>query len=317
MKIFISQSLLAVLLLLLFGPAWASVDTLPGNYEGTLNCGGFLRSYTVHVPPHYRKGKAMPLVLLFHGAGGNGRQILHATGWDKKADAAGFLVVAPDAERLAPLAPESDDNPTAWQETLEHTGTVAPLSPDPTGQDSVNDIGFVQALLDDLPHRYSVDTKRIYATGFSSGGVLTWRLALLLSTRLTACAPVSGLSGRVMVRPQRIMPLLFVIGLADDVFPFRGGFVDVDGQKVRRSPVLGTVAAWAAVQGFSPRYRVRQQHTQPVKGDGVTILDYGSGKGSQMTAVYLVAGVSHEYPNTKQFNATNIIWSFFQQQTLP
>lgn len=317
MKIFIPQSLLAVLFLLLLGPVWASEDIMPGNHEGTLDCGGFHRKYTVHVPPGYRKGKAMPLVLLFHGAGGNGRQILQATGWDKKADAAGLLVVAPDAERLAPLAPESDDNPTAWQIIPEKFDTVVTRNPDPTGRDTVNDTDFVQALLDDLPHRYSVDTKRIYATGFSSGGAFTWRLALLLSTRLAACAPVSGLSGRVMVRPQRLMPLLFVIGLADDVFPFRGGFIDVDGQKVRRAPVLGTVAAWAAVQGFSPGFRVRQQHTQPVMGDGVTILDYGAERGPQMTMVYLVAGVSHEWPSTKQFNATDIIWSFFQHQTLP
>lgn len=289
----------------------------PGDHDETVNTGGFYRSYTIHVPPGYHHGTPLPVVIVFHGAGGSGRHILHYAGWDKKADASGFLVVAPDAVLLNASIPESDTNPTVWQETPEDTGTVVSLNRDATGRDTVNDIGFVEALLDDLPHRYSVDTKRIYATGFSNGAGFTWRLASLLSTRFAACAPVSGLFGGMPARPQRLMPVLFVIGLDDEVFPFRGGYIDQDGQKVARPPVLGTVVAWAAAAGLPPGFTVRQQHTFPVTADGISILDYGAERGPQKTTVYLIAGMKHEWPKTTQFQADDVLWDFFQQHSLP
>lgn len=240
--------MLSLLLVTAISAAPASAKGTPGDHNGSVNVGGFFRSYVVHIPPAYHTGVPLPVVFVFHGAGGSGRQILHRTGWDKKADASGFLVVAPDAALLNQSIDPSDTNRAVWQETPENASPKVGLSGDLTERSTVDDIQFIGSLLDDLPRRYSVDTKRIYATGFSNGAGFTWRLASLFSTRFAACAPVCGLFGGMPSRPPRILPILFIAGLDDDVFPFRGGYIDQYGEKIGRPPVLGTVAAWAAAR---------------------------------------------------------------------
>ena len=68
----------------------------PGDHTRTLTVGDLKRSYLVHIPPKYDPKKPMPVVLAFHGGGGNADSMIVFSGLNKKADAAGFIVVYPN-----------------------------------------------------------------------------------------------------------------------------------------------------------------------------------------------------------------------------
>lgn len=115
----------------------------------------------VHVPPGYDPAKPAPLLLALHGAGGDGRD--EPRRWQAVADALGMLVVAPtDAGRNG-----------GYEFTeAERTGTLSALRW--------------------ARRHFDVDENRIYCTGISRGGHLTWDLALRHPGVFAAVAPMIG-----------------------------------------------------------------------------------------------------------------------------
>ena len=104
---------------------------------------------------------------------------------------------------------------------LRH-GTAATAADTPNPND-VDDVKFTRALLDDLPKVVTADSKRVYATGISNGGILCYRLASELSDRVAAIAPVSGTMGMASCHPQRPVSVMHFHGTDDRFVPFNGG----------------------------------------------------------------------------------------------
>lgn len=171
----------------------------------TLRWEGLERTFTVRVPRSADTARAMPLVILLHGRGGSGQGVAQRTGFTAIADTAGFLLVAPDGT----------GEPRGW-----HTGFA------PGG--AVNDVGFINALIDTLAARYRIDQKRVYVAGYSNGGVLAHRVAADLSRRIAAAAVYAGAIGVRTVRgdvskidpPRGPVPIMIIHGDADDVVPY-------------------------------------------------------------------------------------------------
>ncbi len=295
-------------------------DAARGNSVRTLNVRGFFRRCIVHLPPAYTPTHPLPLVLLFHGAGGCGAEALRMTGWAQKADAAGFVVAAPDALPLDPEAPPSDANLTFWADSDDPSEFRKAVIDD--------DAALVPALLKDLESRYAIDTRRIYAVGFSSGARFVFRLGTLMPERFAALAPVCGVFNAHNPTPSRPVPVLLILGLEDPVFPYHGGISVMDDTPISRPPVLNSVAYWAKREGFSTQPEVRQANAEPLKGDGLTILAFGPPAGPQ-TLVYVVAGMGHTWPGSPvafpaaagpmphALNGVDVIWDFFSRHTLP
>lgn len=70
-----------------------AIYSKPGQYEKELIHDGIHRSYILHIPPQYDSKTRLPLVLLFHGGGGNAKQALACYGMGEKADKEGFILV--------------------------------------------------------------------------------------------------------------------------------------------------------------------------------------------------------------------------------
>ena len=149
----------------------------PGDHLRTLDIDKQKRNYLVHVPTAYQSGKKMPVVLAFAYACFMTAKVMEGfTGLNKKADDAGFIVVYPNGT-----------GPNALLYTW-NSGGFAPL----IAQNKPNDVEFIAKVLDDVETTFTVDTKRIYATGMSNGAMMCYRLAAELSDRIAAIAPVSG-----------------------------------------------------------------------------------------------------------------------------
>ena len=134
------------------------------NAQQTISSGilhnGINRQFILYVPLIYNGSKKVPLLLNFHGRTLNATHQMAYGDFRSIADTAGFIIVHP--EGLLDNTAQSHFN-VGWDFGM--------------GVSSTNDLGFTAALIDTLIKRYSIDTTRIYSTGFSNGGFMSFHLA--------------------------------------------------------------------------------------------------------------------------------------------
>ena len=264
----------------------------------TLDSGGIKRSYLLFIPPGYRADQKHALVLNFHGHGSNSFQQEARTEFTHQAYHYGVIVAYPQGV----VGP---DHHTGWA-----TG--------PSRNPQVNDVLFVNDLLNHLQSSYCIDAHRIYATGFSNGGGMTNLLACKLADRIAAFAPVSGAYPEVPrgCDPARPVPILEVHGTADQVVPYQGsirkGYPPVDEwlhEWVQREGCLSAPAV------FMRTGDVLGERWSGCRG-GVTITHYQIKGMGHMWPLHFVA---HTKGGIKvlPFSATSVIWTFFQDNPLP
>lgn len=181
--------------------------TKPGDYEQTMKIEGADRKYHVHVPPSYNGKTPMPMVLLLHGHGQDGKTIAHHTKFDQMADREGFIAVYPDARSWA-----GRDEWRAWD---TDNGLIPP------GADA-DDVSFMRGIIDRTEKDYKIDPKRIYMAGLSNGGMMSFRAAGELSDKLAAIAVVSGAMSGNEPPPKQPLSIMNIHGTEDGIVPYDG-----------------------------------------------------------------------------------------------
>lgn len=177
-----------------------------GLLNQTLTHDGLEREYLLYVPTSYTGETAVPLLFNFHGYTSNANSQLGYADFRSMADREGFLLVYPQGERLR--GGSTHWNVGGW-----------------TNGSSVDDVGFTEAMIDALAAAYSVDLGRVYSTGHSNGGYMSFLLACQLSGKITAVASVSGAMTPetfAECNPERPVPVLQIHGSADPVVPYDG-----------------------------------------------------------------------------------------------
>jgi polyhydroxybutyrate depolymerase len=276
-----------------------------------LHFDGDARRYTVHLPAQC-DGTALPLLLILHGTGATPEWTLAETRWDKAADARGFLAVLPEGTRADPGSPPDFlRNPPAWN-------SGGPRGP--FGLPDADDVGFLNAVLDDAARRFPVDPHRVYATGFSNGAGMVFRLAAASSERFAAVAPVAGLCPFDPPRLAAPMPTLYIIGTRDPLVPQEGGDVVLPwgGMVMRRPPVTDTLRRWAAALGCPGEPSLVRED------GGVREMLYGPAPGGAEVRAFYVEGLGHHWPGGRgqlkkrlagppsdRLDANAVIWDYF------
>jgi polyhydroxybutyrate depolymerase len=270
----------------------------------TLVAGGRKRSYFVHVPGGREPQTPLPVVLALHGATMNGPMMAWFSGLNRKADAAGFLAVYP--------------NGTGKHSSFTWNGGngLPPSNP-------VDDVAFIDALLDDLLRAYPVDTRQIYATGMSNGAVMAYRLAAELAGRIAAIAPVAGSVGVEVGRPKRPVSVLHFHGTKDEFIPFPGGRGAKSATGTNHRSVEESIRAWVKANGCveTPKTDVLSEG-----GDGmrVTRQTYGAGRDGAEVVLVVIESGGHTWPGQKSparmlgpstlsVSANDLMWEFFQR----
>ncbi|MCH7837785.1 MAG: hypothetical protein IIC26_04685, partial [Chloroflexi bacterium] len=308
------------------GPASAGGDTCDparthevGDFPVTLDSGGLTREYALHIPPSYTGAEAVPLVLNFHGLGGNAEQQASYSGLLAKADAEGFIVVMPQG-----LSNESLP--------LNHWNILL-ASPD-TGE--ADDVAFTSDMLDELEAELCIDAARIYATGMSNGAQMSVRAGCSLSDRIAAIAPVAGVyfpllavevpapAGCVVTRPVSVIAFH---GTADPIIPFDGGplgLEDIGVNVTFRDIDDEIMPEWAAHNGCDS-VAVEEQVTENVRLVRYQACDEGA-----TVELYVVEGGGHTWPDatldfpedvlgvtTHEISANDLMWEFFVAHPVP
>ncbi|HVY25665.1 MAG TPA: PHB depolymerase family esterase [Polyangiaceae bacterium] len=163
----------------------------PGTSTISLQSGGTNRSYLLHIPPGYDGTKPLPLVFDVHGYTSFASEQLMRSKWDKMADKEGFVLIDPDGVNKS------------W-----NAGSCC-------GGNKQDDVKFFRDMVAKATAELCIDSKRVYVSGHSNGGAMTYRLACEAADIFAAVAPVCGWMTVNDCSPVRPIPVLAIRGLND------------------------------------------------------------------------------------------------------
>lgn len=244
----------------------------------TIVSGETERSYLLHVPEGY-SGDPVPLVLNFHGSGGVPENQLATSGFGELADREGFAVAFPAGAFTNSLTARS------WNANIEP---------------GVDDIQFARDVIADVAARLSIDSDRIYATGFSGGARMSSRLACELADTLAAAAPVAGLQYPDGCTPVRAISLMSFHGRADQVNHYE---LRDDSRPYWRMGVETAVGRWREAIGCQANPDVAPG------GPGIELRHWTGCRAGSEIVLYVIEDGGHIWPA----NSSELIWAFFDR----
>jgi len=197
------------------------IDPLtPGDHRRTLLFAGERRIYGLHVPPGYDGGTAVPLVVEFHGFQNNPTRAAGLFGLRTVADEEGFLVAWPLGLFGKAGAPEA--------ETADGPSFNGGWCCGGAARARIDDVDFARAVVDAVAAEAHIDRERVYATGLSNGGYMSYRLACEAADVFAAVAPVAGrvaLRPTSQCRPLRPIAVIEFAGLNDPAVQYGGSIL--------------------------------------------------------------------------------------------
>ena len=263
-----------------------------GDRLSSIVVDGRTRTYLVHTPRAHDGHALLPLVFVLHGALQTPENVERMSGMTTKADEAGFIAVYPHGTGRVARFP-------TW-----NAGACCGYA----ATHAVDDVAFFRALLAKLSHDYRVDPKRVYATGISNGGMMSYRLACDMADEIAAIAPVEGAQD-VECHPSERVSLIAFHGTADRLVPFRGGTSLFQlGPRRTDTPVDTTLAFWAGQDGCAPTPRAEERADLHVR----TYTGCANSTGVELYAIQRGRHIWPGHPMSGNgVKATDIIWSFF------
>ena len=303
-----------------------SAALLPGDHTFSIRHDRRQRSYLLHVPPSTRsvrsgqgpsQDRALPVVIAFHGGGGEARGFKRYAGLDAVADREGLLVVYPNG--TGPLVQRL----LTW-----NAGDCCGYAMN----QRVDDVGFAIAALDDLARRTTIDTHRIYATGHSNGAMMAYRLGAERPDRMVAIAPVAGAHNLDQFAAGPLLAVLHIHSVDDPRALYKGGLgPPFPGSDVRSAhrPVEDGLTRWRRRNScVGPARTVETRAGTPKTGgtnQRATLLTWDGCVPSGQVAHWKLTGVGHGWPgnpraefseelsgpSTTLVVAAEEIWKFF------
>jgi polyhydroxybutyrate depolymerase len=274
------------------------------------------RQYVIHIPKSCENKKPSPMVIMLHGFGGTALSAAKETSWSLKADREAFVIVYPEASRPDPLKSQSFRlNPQSWN---DGSGRFHAAEKD------VDDVAFIDAMIDEILNAHPIDPQRIYATGFSNGASMTFRLGAHLSNRFAAIAPVSGTCWIESPQPSSGLSVCYVTGTSDSLNPIDGGYPKLalggkDQGGKSKPPVQLFLDQWVMALKCFPKPIMDKT------SNGVRKRLYQSESGKPELAYVTVDGLGHHWPGgssqvpsllvgkpSDKLKATDAIWEFFK-----
>lgn len=274
--------------------------------DEVLHVGDLDRTWRQFVPDSYDGLTPLPVVIQIHGLSQPHTTLDGITGYEKLAATEGFILLTPSG-RTDPLP--------FW------AATTSPDNPD---------LAFLNSMLDAVEEGLCVDEARIYSTGISNGGLMSFVLACTMSDRIAAIAPVSGVVVPGDCNPGRAVPTIAFYGDADTVLPFEGGLggvltngglldrskstgeegttapdneeepespdspgESVPGQSARGESIPDRVAKWAAILGCPDEPTV-ERVSEEVRRESWSGCDENS-----EIDFYVVEGGGHSWPGSE------------------
>lgn len=250
-----------------------------GKIGSSINVNGVSRDFIAYVPQDYDASQKYPLVFSFHGLTSTMDKNYDYTDFDILAEQEGFIVIHPQGIS------------NSWN-AVSTTSNV--------------DIDFTKALISTFTTEYSIDKTKIYATGMSNGGFLSFLLACKMSDTFAAIASVTGLMFSNVIDncvPSRAVPILQIHGDQDEAVDYANVktilefWVDKNGTNTY--PELSII----------PDINTQDNST-------VERYIYNDGINGSIVQHLKIIGGKHDWPGAwgnMDIDASTEIWNFFKQ----
>jgi polyhydroxybutyrate depolymerase len=279
-------------------------------FSDTITVDGIERTYILHVPKSVDNMRPAPLVFVLHGGGGTAKGMNKLTNFTKVSDEYGFILCYP-------------------QGIDKHWNDGRKVNQTYVNGIEVNDVKFFSMLIDSLDAKYKIDSNRIYATGISNGGMMSFRLGCELNSRIAAIAPVAISMSEYLYNscsPGKPVPLLYIFGDDDPLVPYEGGSIRYGRGEV--VSVQNTLGLWVK-NNLCSEEPVTSEIDDWDDDTMVKKYIYSGSTSSNEVVFYLVRGGGHTWPGGKQylpkllvgrtsreFNASEVIWKWFETKKL-
>jgi polyhydroxybutyrate depolymerase len=285
-------------------PGCGGSSAVTGNVDITYS--GTARSYLLHMPASSPAGP-LPLVVNLHPYTGTGAMQESITGMSALADSAGFVVAYPNGL----------GTPADW-----NAGSCCSAA----SEGNRDDVGFIDAVVDDVGAHACIDLARVYVTGFSNGGMMTVRLACQDADRFAAAATVSGTAAIPLdtCTPSRPIAFMHVHGTADPLVPYDGGLggLPISGEPTPDFPAVSQEIATMRAEDQCP-----SASDVDFDAGSASCTHWGSCSQGAEVIFCTITGGTHAWPGdpgtgylyteTSTFDATTEIWRFFQRHAIP
>ena len=235
-----------------------------------LNVNGANRNMLVYAPSGIEKNR--PLIIQMHGYNQDAAYQKNAAKWEPVADTGRFVVVFPNGEGKA------------WD-----------ISGD-------KDLNFIKAIINEMNNKYGIDKKRVYVSGFSMGGMMSYHVANKLGDQIAAIAPVSG--GGAPSSPKRAMPIMHTHGTSDDV--------------VNYNSTVNTVKSWVSAQKCSSSSQKIKPYPSTKPGSAASLEIWSGCNDGVEVRLLTIDGKGHWYSmdEAASVNTSVEIWNFVKNYSL-
>lgn len=280
----------------------------PGNHVFTLEHDGLKRSYLVHVPPSYKPGTPVPLLVSLHGGGANMEYQASDEhyGQISKSDREGFVVVFPNGYSRLPGGKLATFN----------AGNCCGNARDR----NIDDVGFIRKMIDNLTQQLDIDRRKIFATGMSNGGLMAHRLACEMSDTFKAIAPVAGTDNTKSCSPANPVAVLQIHARDDDNLPFNGG----KGKNSRGSAVTDFTAVPESIARWVKRNGCAAPAKRVLDKPGAYCERYSPCRDNAEVELCVTETGAHSWPGggkshsgqmpSKAIIANDVMWDFFMRR---
>lgn len=269
------------------------------NYESVL-IGKRTRRWMVYLPADYNQNIQYPLYINMHGFTSNGNQQMTYSNFNNIADEKGAIVVYPNGVDKR------------W-----NSGVTFGIETD------IDDVAFLSMLIDRMILLYNADPNKVYSTGFSAGGFMSYRLACERANRIAAIAPVVGSVNNSIIEtctPARPFPIVAFNGTSDALTSYGG----IPGNFPSIKEVM---TFWSEKNGCD---MIPDSTDLPNinKGDlcTVTKIEYKNCTDDVEQILFRINGGGHTWPGSnipgvgstnQDIVASEEIWKFCNQYTIP
>ncbi len=304
---------------------------VPGRHDLEFELEGHVRHALVYVPES-AGDVAAPVVVMLHGTSQDGEMFFADGHWIPEADANGIIIVYPDSLSYCFHRDENGDGDFAdpgelrvnskWNSgilggadhplcTATEIAALAPGTRALVDHPLRDDVAFLDRLLERLERTFVVDSRRVYATGFSNGGEMASRLAVERSTRYAAVAAHAGFLEIAPRASERPISMALSIGSADDNFVPGPESIPLDETALSSPYFVDLQADYLAIAQLEPTYT----HETAIVGPRTLsrfVWATSTVGADNRVELAVIEGVTHTYPPMEAQ-----LWAFFSGYSLP
>ncbi|MBU6221229.1 MAG: prolyl oligopeptidase family serine peptidase [Planctomycetes bacterium] len=249
-------------------------------------------------------GAPRPAVIVLHGGMGSAEVMRVNSGFDAVARKESFMAVYAEGTSFG-------EGRHAW-----NTGFLLRRQ-----VQNADDIAYFDMLVDLLVREHKADPSRIFMTGGSNGGMMTFVYAVARPERLAAVAPVVASMFTFEAEPAVPLPILIINGAEDDEVPLEGGMsrnpLVRRAQQAPFKPVEEVVRFWVKTNRSQPEAEVETRGT-------VTTTIYAATPEGAATEFVVDSAGGHGWPGSRprregstpitSFSGAERVWQFFKDK---